>query len=293
MRRPRSLTRAIDCYLQGDLLTMKTDTPIRSDSALAAEFWEKGKSESCPIYDMHGHMGPFHSIYFPRCQPEAMAHSMDIAGVKLLCFAHHASLFVPELGNRPAIEAVLAFPDHFRAYVSINPHYPETIRKDIADYGRNSEVFVGLKFLADYHQVPISDDRYREALEFAQERSLPILIHTWRGSPCDGPEQVRKIAERYSKPKFLLAHSLCDDWDAATQLVKDFPNIYLELTAVVARRGVIPYFVQRIGSERLFFGTDLPWFDEHFYIGAVLSADITDDDRHNIFHRNAQKLLGL
>ena len=35
------------------------------DSALAREFWENGRSDSCPIYDMHGHMGPYESIYFP------------------------------------------------------------------------------------------------------------------------------------------------------------------------------------------------------------------------------------
>lgn len=272
---------------------MATNTPIRSDSKLAAEFWENGKSDSCPIIDMHGHMGPWHSIYFPRCEPAAMAHSMDIAGVKLLCFAHHASLFSPDFGNKPAIDAARAFPDHFRVYMAVNSQYPDAIHSDIKEYDKYADVYVGLKFLADYHQVALTDERYTEALEFAEARSLPILVHTWGGSPYDGAGVVRKVAGRYTKPKFLLAHSVCDHWDEACALAKDFPNVYLELTAVVARRGVIPYFVEKVGSEKLFYGTDLPWFDEHFYIGAVLSADITEDDRHNILHRNAEKLLKL
>jgi predicted TIM-barrel fold metal-dependent hydrolase len=41
----------------------------------------------------------------------------------------------------------------------------------------------------------------------------------------------------------------------------------------------------------MLFGTDLPWFDPHQAIGALLSADITDEDRHNICHCNAEKLL--
>ncbi len=42
----------------------------------------------------------------------------------------------------------------------------------------------------------------------------------------------------------------------------------------------------------MLYGTDLPWFDEHHAIGSVLAADITDDDVHNILHRNAEALLG-
>jgi predicted TIM-barrel fold metal-dependent hydrolase len=41
----------------------------------------------------------------------------------------------------------------------------------------------------------------------------------------------------------------------------------------------------------MLFGTDLPWFDPHHAIGALLSADISDEDRHNICHCNAEKLL--
>ena len=44
-------------------------------------------------------------------------------------------------------------------------------------------------------------------------------------------------------------------------------------------------------SKRMLFGTDLPWFSPLHGIGAVMSADISDDDRHNILHRNAEELL--
>ena len=56
-------------------------------------------------------------------------------------------------------------------------------------------------------------------------------------------------------------------------------------------RGPVEKFVAAALGERLLFGTDLPWFDPHHGIGAVLSAEITDQDRHNILHRNAERLL--
>ena len=44
-------------------------------------------------------------------------------------------------------------------------------------------------------------------------------------------------------------------------------------------------------TARMLFGTDLPWFAQHRGIGAILSADISDADRHNMLHRNAERLL--
>ncbi len=45
------------------------------------------------------------------------------------------------------------------------------------------------------------------------------------------------------------------------------------------------------GSTRIVFGADAPWFNHHYYIGSLLGADITDEDRRNICYRNAERLL--
>ena len=44
-------------------------------------------------------------------------------------------------------------------------------------------------------------------------------------------------------------------------------------------------------SGRVLFGTDLPWFSTMHGVGMVLSAEITDRDRENIFFRNGERLL--
>jgi predicted TIM-barrel fold metal-dependent hydrolase len=261
------------------------------DSSLAPEFWTSGRSETCPIYDMHGHMGPYGPIYFPRSLPEQMLHTMDQCGVKLLVFSHHMALMAPNIGNQASLDAVYRWPDRFRAYCVINPNYPEMIEADLATYHNHAGAYVGLKFLSDYHRVAVTDARYRPAWEYAERHRLLLLMHTWGGSPYDGPAVIRKAAERYPNVRLLLGHSCHGDWDAAVALARDFPNIYLELTAVFDDRGVIEKFVSEAGSDRMLFGTDLPWFDPHHAVGVLLSAKISDDDRHNICHRNAENLL--
>ena len=79
------------------------------------------------------------------------------------------------------------------------------------------EEFVGLKFLSDYHRYPITGDRYTPAYEFAQARSLPILMHTWGGSAFDGYDAVREVAERYPEARIICGHSIHGEVFTATE----------------------------------------------------------------------------
>jgi len=265
---------------------------VIGDSALAREFWAQGRSASCPVYDMHGHMGPYPAIYFPRGETDDMIRTMDECGVRMLVFSHHVALASsPALGNRLAVEAVRRYPDRLRAYCSVNPNYPEQLQADLEAFEDHADVYVGFKFLSDYHGKPLSDEAYRPAWEYADERALLVLAHTWGGSAMDGPDVVREVAARYPRVRLLLGHSCHGEWEEAVRLARDFSNLYLELTAVFDDRGALELLARGAGSDRMLFGTDLPWSDPHPAIGALLSAEIDDEDRHNICHRNAEKLL--
>jgi predicted TIM-barrel fold metal-dependent hydrolase len=90
-----------------------------------------------------------------------------------------------------------------------------------------------------------------------------------------------------------MGHAGYGQWDKAIQVARDHANVYLELTAAYSVRGSIEAMVEGAGSEKITFGTDLPWFDPHYGIGCVLFARITDQDRHNILHGNAERIFGI
>ena len=258
-------------------------------SSLLKEFMETGKCGSCPVIDMHQHMGPFQGIYLPNSSAEAMIRTMDRCGVKMGVFCSHAALIDPEENVR-MVDVIERYPDRFRAYWCINPNYPERIEDDLDRFSR-MKGFVGFKFLSDYHKYPITGANYKPALEYADENELLILMHTWGGSPYDSPAHVEKIAKKYHKVKILMGHSGFGEWEKSIQVARDYPNVYLELTAAVRVNGLIELMVRGAGSEKILFGTDLPWFDPHHGIGCILYSRITDEDRHNILHRNAERLL--
>ncbi|MGQ9732741.1 MAG: amidohydrolase family protein [Candidatus Zipacnadales bacterium] len=261
-------------------------------SPLVQEFFETGQAADCPVIDCHAHYGPYQGIYFPHVTAEQMVNTMNRSGVRLAICASHAALVDPARGNTEMAEICARFPQHFRAYLAINPNYPTNTKEEIERFD-SLEGFVGLKFLSTYHRYPLTGENYTPALVFAQERKLPVLMHTWGGSAFDSPQHVAQLAERYPETPFLMGHSGHGDWEGAIKTAVDHGNVYLELCAAYAVRGVIELFCEHVGSHRILFGTDLPWFDPHYGIGCVLMADISDADRHNILHRNAEKLYGI
>ena len=258
---------------------------------LTTAFYRHGQVADCPIYDMHGHMGPVAGLHLPHPDPDAMVAACKRNHVAKLVFCHHDSLFSPEVGNTPNIAAVRKHPDIFKAYCGINPNYPDAIAADIASYDQHRDVYVGFKLLADYHQIAIDDDVFVPVWEFAHANKLLVLLHTWGSSSYDGPDNVAAVAKRWPDATILMGHSCHGQWTRACDLVKTYPNVYLELTAVLDERGILETFVESTGADRILYGTDYPWFNQHYYIGAVLDADITDADRRAIFYANAQRLL--
>ena len=265
---------------------------MTNDSRIAREFVEAGLSASCPVIDSHGHFGPYQGIYFPTTTAEEMIASMDRAGVRMIVCSSHSSLIEPARGN-PEMEAVVeAHPDRFRAYWSVNPHYVDTLEQDLAALEKRT-AFAGLKFLSDYHRYPITGERYAPALEYANARRFPVLMHTWGGSQYDSATLVAEVAAKYPDKPILMGHSSYGAWDEAIATAHAHENVYLELCAAYHVNGLIARMVAEAGSHKILFGTDLPWFDQHYGIGGVAFAKISDDDRHNILHRNAERLFGV
>jgi len=74
-------------------------------------------------------------------------------------------------------------------------------------------------------------------------------------------------------------------------LAKKHDNVMLELTYTLMTRGVIEFFVRELGSERVFFGTDLPMRDPGPQIAWVVFAEIPLEDKLNILGLNMKRLL--
>jgi predicted TIM-barrel fold metal-dependent hydrolase len=150
---------------------------------------------------------------------------------------------------------------------------------------------VGLKLHPSFHQHPLTGEGYRPALEFAAARRLIVLSHTWGGSAYDSPAHLAQVAERYPEVTFLAGHSGYGQFEECMALARERANVYLELTAAYAVRGLIERMVEVAGAHKIVLGYDLPWFDPHYAIGCVVMAHISESARRAILRENALRLL--
>ena len=74
-------------------------------------------------------------------------------------------------------------------------------------------------------------------------------------------------------------------------VARTYANVYLELTAAYAVRGLIEDMVNKVGAHKIVFGCDLPWFDPHYAIGCIVMTHISEDARRAILRENALRLL--
>ena len=235
-------------------------------------------------------MGEFGAGFIPRHSAENMLQTMNTCNTILTLFCGHEALFNPAVGELKDLDVVRKYPDRFRAYHAVFSLSPQP-KIDIERIKQNPEVFVGFKFHCDYPKVSLSDPRHEPYWEYADQNGLPVLVHTWGGSRFNGPEEVEKIVTRYRERIFIAGHSMHGDWEKAVQLANRYQNLYLELTGVLDDRGALDLFIEKVGSKKILFGTDLPWFSTHHGIGAVLSAEMTDEERKDIFYRNGNRIL--
>ncbi len=263
---------------------------MMNPSPIAQEYLEMGKCASCRVIDLHAHYGAFGGIYMPNDNPGRMIATMDRCGVELIVSSGHTALVDMVRGNAEITAITERHPGRWYAYLTYNPNYPDLGRQEIEGYERHP-TYVGLKFHPSSHRYPLTGEGYRPALEFAAARRLIVLTHTWGESAYDRPELLGEVAHHYPDVTFLAGHSGHGQFEECMAVARECPNVYLELTAAYAVRGVIESMVNAVGAHKIVFGCDLPWFDPHYAIGCVVMAHISDDARRAILRENALRLL--
>jgi len=102
-------------------------------------------------------------------------------------------------------------------------------------------------------------------------------------------------AKEFPGAKILIGHSGLglDGLEKAIRLTNEHPNTYLDLTSSVCYFGLVEKMVAEAGSERVLFGTDLPFIDPRQKVGQVAFARITEEAKEKILGLNAAQLFGI
>ncbi len=145
--------------------------------------------------------------------------------------------------------------------------------------------------------LKVNDPRTYAIAETAIELGMPVLIHSylrWEEILKDEskPDEICVLARRYPELKIIMAH-MALRWREGCDAVADCPNIYVDTSGMDPELGSVEYAVQKLGVERVLYGSDAPGRDVLCQIGRVMAADISEEDRVKILRANSERLLGI
>ncbi len=238
--------------------------------------------------DIHSHFN--HGS--PYDTPQTQAHIRDLAYIKadydrfgiyyagMSTFAsviYHPECVVEE--NNYLHDLVQAT-DWMYQWVVIDPRQPETYRQ--AEQMLLSTKVLGIKIHPSYHDYDILD--HGDALfSFAEKQGAVMLMH---------PQHILEMpgfADKYPDMKLIIAHLSSEEHVEAVANAK-YGNIYVDTSARgSALNHIVEYAVQKVGSEKILFGTDT--YACSFAYPRIALADISIEDKENILWKNALRLF--
>jgi hypothetical protein len=250
---------------------------------------------SRPVIDAHSHIGKwFFPIYANTV--ESFRNLMKRYNIEAaVCSSSKAVVYDFMEGNRE-LHRLLDPPSGMYGYVTVNPNYPELSKKEIDRYLGLRE-FKGVKFHTEYTGVPIRSERFIHIVEYAEPYEKPFLLHTYSQKHVSG---VEDLAKRFDGVKFIMGHMGGTDtsgtggnWKLAIKTAAEYSNLFLEICMTRLESGKIEEAVERVGSRRILYGSDMTLLNPAHTIGMIIDAEITEEEKERIFYSNAKELFKI
>ncbi|MFB3896455.1 MAG: amidohydrolase family protein [bacterium] len=191
-------------------------------------------------------------------------------------------------GNRE-LKPILDRNQELYGYITLNPNYPIESQKEIDTYQSHPK-FVGIKIHPSYVGQAIDSEENIAIIKMAEQANLPLLIHTYDGGDT-APHRLLKVREQCAIIPIIMAHMGGNNWIEGIETAASAPGIYLDVICSFYDMDKARIAIDRVGIDRLVFGTDLTLIHPAVAIGMFESARLTDDEQQKIYYTNAIKIF--
>ncbi len=201
--------------------------------------------------------------------------------------------------NEDTQDLVGLFPDFVIPYCYLNPkHSKEDIFAEASHWVRNHG-FMAIKLECD---CSASDPKMSDLMEVAEELDIPVLQHAWdtrnRGQDRrpDGKEEtdgndVAILASRHPRVRIQMAH-LTGVWLHGIEAIRPYENVWADTSGSQPFSNVTEFAVDRLGSDRVIYGSDYPIRDISGSLSKVLSGPFSDEVKEKLCYRNFVTMVG-
>jgi len=195
-------------------------------------------------------------------------------------------------GNAEVDALLKRYPDRFFGYITVNPNPPGHAIAELQRW-RHFHAPPLIKLHPGLHRYPVIGPNYEPIWDYANQTHAIVLVHTWDSDPNCGPLLFVALAKMYPRARILLGHSgvTWRGYHQSIEAASQAPNLYLDLCGSQNHRLILERCVDRLGTSRILFGSDLPYLDASMTLARVLTADVPDAAKEEILRMNFLRLL--
>lgn len=202
------------------------------------------------LFDGHVHVGLKDPAGLEATEEEVL-DALDLVGARALVFPLKEPQGYRE-PNRRLIELAATRPDQLRALARLDPADDPAARlEEGLDVGA-----VGAKLHPRGEGFDVADERLDAVFAIADERRLPVLVHTGQGDPAVGPQALDR-ARRHPGARIVLAHCAIGSFEQVIHQLDDVPNVYFD-TSWWNPADLWALF-RMVPPSRILYGSDIPF----------------------------------
>ena len=154
----------------------------------------------------------------------------------------------------------------------------------------------GVKIHPDFQKLAIDDERGIETYRAIARRDLPVLFHMGDDRyDFSSPERLTNLLRRVPELRAVAAHF--GGWRSWTRSLAQLqPESVLydtSSTLGMIDRELVLRFIDKIGPDRLIFGTDFPMWSPKEELERFLSLGLDEAEQQKILYGNFMNLLHL
>ncbi len=200
--------------------------------------------------------------------------------------------------NDEALELRDAYKGFYYPGFHVHPLYKKESIQEIERMNKLGVKLIGelVPYVHDWSDYSCS--AFHEILECAEHYNMVLNFHS-NGTEPDKPflqEQMDDMVRAHKNLVIVAAHpGEYASFMNHMRRMEMSENYYCDLSGTgIFRHGMLRHGIDLFGKERFLFGSDYPCCNPAMFLGGVaLDYTISEEEKEFIFHKNAERLLGL